>query len=315
MIASVASPTSVKFEPSALPAPLQKIGELEIRFRRDEPLFIGQQTGPSEGFASLDDAMAGAAGLVREQGGTFAVTHQGDRFQANELLQPVWAKGRFREDMFATSRAQIEVLDTSPTKPKFGFYKNTSDRYGTTQTPRTGSVNIDAASGVKAIVGADWALVDGTLQSVTAVRPKPPVDPKPPIDPKPPVDPPNPGSGSMVQDVTEGLRLAKESARIIGTVPVDDKGDESTKASRIKAYKTNMAAQERLEQQFGTNDASALSTLRSADASLEDANWQLAKKPSPDGRFNGVDVPGALADTQHAVDLLEGLLGDLTASK
>ena len=52
--------------------------------------------------------------------------------------------------------------------------------------------------------------------------------------------------------------------------------------------------------------------LSAADASLEDANWQLAKKPSPDGRFNGVDVPGAVSDTQHAVELLNGLLTSLT---
>ena len=47
-----------------------------------------------------------------------------------------------------------------------------------------------------------------------------------------------------------------------------------------------------------------------ADAQLEDANWQLAKKPSPDGRFNGVDIPGAMRDTEAAL----ATLGELSCS-
>jgi hypothetical protein len=119
---------------------------------------------------------------------------------------------------------------------------------------------------------------------------------------------------ALVQDVTEAVRLATESARIITTVSPTDKGEETSKDTRIKAYKTNLAAQSRLEKQFNinSNPANVVSTLRTADASLEDANWQLAKKPSPDGRFNGVDQPGALRDTQKAVDLLNGLLTSLT---
>jgi hypothetical protein len=68
-----------------------------------------------------------------------------------------------------------------------------------------------------------------------------------------------------------------------------------------------MDAQQVLEQHFQGEDAAVTSALRTADAHLEDANWQLAKKPSPDGRFNGVDIPGALRDSQAAVDLLDQL--------
>ncbi len=317
MIASPA-PTAVRTATTNLPGASQQIGKLEIRFKRDEPLYLGSRTGTS--FTSLDDALAGAAGLSQQHGGAFAVTRNGDAFSANELLQPVWTKRFVREDAFGTDRAQIEALNSGG-KPEFGFFKYRNDEYGRSDIRRTGGIKLDAKSGVEAIVGGDWALVGGQLRDVQAVRPKPPVDPRPPVDPKPPVDPrppvdPNPGtSRTLVEDVTEGLRLATEAARIIGTVSPTDKGDESSKDVRIKAYKTNLAAQSRLEKQMQGNSQDVISVLRSADASLEDANWQLAKKPSPDGRFNGVDVPGALRDTQKAVGLLDGLLDKLVAGR
>ena len=68
-------------------------------------------------------------------------------------------------------------------------------------------------------------------------------------------------------------------------------------------------SQKRLEKQLAeTNPEAVVSELRKADAYLEDANWQLAKKPSPDGRFNGVDVPGAMRDTEAALDALSGVV-------
>ena len=102
--------------------------------------------------------------------------------------------------------------------------------------------------------------------------------------------------------------LIGQSIDRINTVPVTDKGDASTKDARIAAYNLNMQAQKALEGHFTGESSSVTSTLRTADAHLEDANWQLAKKPSPDGRFNGVDVPGALRDSQAAVDALNALL-------
>ena len=103
-------------------------------------------------------------------------------------------------------------------------------------------------------------------------------------------------------------RCAKASPKI-ETVPVDDHGDAATKDARIAAYKLNMNAQNVLENEFLRDDRSdtQVSELRRADAFLEDANWQLAKKPSPDGRFNGVDIPGALRDSRQAIDVLKQL--------
>ncbi|MCW2949181.1 MAG: hypothetical protein JWN41_194 [Thermoleophilia bacterium] len=143
--------------------------------------------------------------------------------------------------------------------------------------------------------------------------PEPTPDPSPAPSPGPSPTPAPPGgaSQSLVVDVTEAVRLAKKSADIITSLPQNDTGSDATKSDRIAAYKTNLASQSRIERQFDSGLASGVvSVLREADASLEDANWQLAKKPSPDGRFNGVDVPGALRDTTHAVDLLQHLLDE-----
>jgi hypothetical protein len=116
-------------------------------------------------------------------------------------------------------------------------------------------------------------------------------------------------SSTCVVDITEAARLATSASDLLATVPRDDIGSEATKDLRIRVYKTNMAAQSRIQKQFDANNpADVVSALRTADASLEDANWQLAKKPSPDGRFNGVDVPGAVRDTATGVELLDKLL-------
>jgi hypothetical protein len=125
--------------------------------------------------------------------------------------------------------------------------------------------------------------------------------PTPP--PLPPVTPPNPGSG-VHEDAARAVQLIQQSIEKIRTVPVNDKGDASTKDARIAAFNLNKEAQALLEPHFNGENASITSQLRSADASLEDANWQLAKKPSPDGRFNGVDIPGALRDSETAVGIL-----------
>lgn len=288
-------------------SPDHKIGSLTTRFHRDEPLTLGANVGPKLGIASFEDALSGAAGFAQQSdGAAFAVTSEQGAFMIKPVYQQVWARRGLREYSAGQAQAHVEITNVTATPPTVAFSKLRAHEQ---DARRSGHVRLDPSVGVAAIVGSDWALVDDTVRSVQATRPKQPTYPTKPVDP------PNPGGGasSMLLDVTEGLRLAKESARIIQTLPVDDTGSESTKDVRIKAYKTNLAAQARLEQQFGTSDAAALSTLRTADASLEDANWQLAKKPSPDGRFTGVDVPGALADTQRAVDLLDQLLGDLTA--
>jgi hypothetical protein len=125
--------------------------------------------------------------------------------------------------------------------------------------------------------------------------------------PNPP-QPPVPGTPSQLgTDAARAADLVRQSIDRIRTVPTDDRGSDSTKQARIDAYHLNLQAQEVLQGHFQGEDAAVTSQLRTADAHLEDANWQLAKKPSPDGRFNGVDIPGALRDSQAAVDLLDQL--------
>jgi hypothetical protein len=122
---------------------------------------------------------------------------------------------------------------------------------------------------------------------------------------------PSPGvSSTLVVDLTEASRLAARAVEMISILPAGDTGSETTKDLRLRIYSTNMAAQSRLERQFDVsgNDSSVLSALRQADAYLEDSNWQLALKPSPDGRFTGVDVPGALRDASEGARIIADLL-------
>jgi hypothetical protein len=128
-----------------------------------------------------------------------------------------------------------------------------------------------------------------------------------PPPPLPPVTPPNGGLAPVSSDAKAAAALVRQSIERIRTVPTSDKGDASTKDARIAAYNLNMDAQKLLEQHFQYPDAAVTSQLHDADARLEDANWQLAKKPSPDGRFTGVDIPGALRDSEAAAAILEQL--------
>ncbi|MBC7460062.1 MAG: hypothetical protein H7287_01735 [Thermoleophilia bacterium] len=121
-----------------------------------------------------------------------------------------------------------------------------------------------------------------------------------------------PGSGgtsAVRSDVTRSLSSLQESLNILGSIPVDDRGSESTKQARLSAFHSNRAAQDLLEGHFNDRDQQLTSTLHAADASLEDAAWQMARKSSPDGRFNGVDIRGAIEATQAAVALLNQVLG------
>lgn len=159
-----------------------------------------------------------------------------------------------------------------------------------------------------------WAdALDSTIATVQEAAnrlydagPTPPVTP-----PVPPVTPPHPGSGQVVRDTAEAAKLVRRSLETIRSLPTDDTGTSSTKDARIAAYNLNMDAQKLIEPHFEGGDEFVTSQLRSADASLEDANWQLARKPSPDGRFNGVDIPGAQRDTDAAAVTLEKLVAAL----
>ncbi len=309
MMVSAATPAIAPQSTEALPPQVRQIGELKAGRFRSEPIYLGPNVTPKDGFSSLDDALSGAAALSVRSGGAYAITRDGDAFQASEVHQPVWRKGFFRHNAFGTDHTQMAPFQNGR-EPKYNFHTYNRDPYshrGHDFQPRQGTLTLDASAGVEAIVGSDWALVGGQLRDV-----KPGTLPTDPTDPTDPVDPPT--GGTLVADVTEAVRLAGESARIIQALPEGDTGTDATKADRIAAYKSNLAAQAELERHFSSDDANLVSTLRAADASLEDANWQLAKKPSPDGRFNGVDIPGALADTQHAIELLQDVLADQGAA-
>jgi hypothetical protein len=127
-----------------------------------------------------------------------------------------------------------------------------------------------------------------------------------PVPPVPPVQPPNGGSG-VADAARAASELVQQSLGIIQRLPQSDRGSDATKQGRLDAFHLNEQAQHAIEPLFSTADAATVSQLRSADANLEDAAWQLAKKPSPDGRFNGVDLPGAASSTQAALDVLDQL--------
>ena len=122
-------------------------------------------------------------------------------------------------------------------------------------------------------------------------------------------DAPTPGTGGVTDAARAARDLVSRSLDVIRSLPRDDRGSSATKQARLDAFGFNKRAQELLEPHLGTPDARVESQLRTADAHLEDAAWQLAKKPSPDGRFTGVDVPGAIRDTEAALDVL----GELAA--
>lgn len=148
----------------------------------------------------------------------------------------------------------------------------------------------------------DTAIANATAAAALIAPPVPPATPPAKEPTKPTLDP------QVALDVDKAFALVQRSIEKIRTVPVTDKGDAATKDARIAAYNLNLEAQRMLEAHFGATDAGFGSALRGADAQLEDANWQLARKPSPDGRFDGVDIPGALRDSQAAADTLVKLV-------
>ena len=296
---------------SALPN--QRVGTIERSWRQDEPVLLSQRpAGPEAPFATLDDAITGAAYMSRtgkhaeqeswqNSAGVFAITRDGDAFRAQRLLVPEWKSswGVDRQVDTALLRAEGPVArDATGVDLTFETVRETS--YGSERRrDATGTLRLDPAFGAVAIVGEDWAFVDGQLRPVEGRDPFPP----------PPPPPPPPPLGGVLKGAVDKLQ---ESIALIETVPITDTGDAATKQARIGAYDLNMAAQGIVEDVFLRDDVAddVVSTLRTADAFMEDANWQLAKKPSPDGRFNGVDIPGALRDSRAALELLQ----DVTAA-
>jgi hypothetical protein len=294
-----------------------KIGRMDRPWRQDEPIHqSSRQVGPEQPFATLDDAIAGTAymastgklrdDLHEQSSGTFAIHQDGDAFRAVQLLVPVWERSLGNErivDYAAMRSERPDVTDRGELTLTFETNRRT-DWGSTSRTDAQGTMKLDASGATVAIVGSNWAFVGGKLGSVEAADPFPPPPPPPPPPPAPPIGP----------VIATAVDLINQSIELIETVPVTDTGDAATKDARIGAYKLNMSAQNVLEEAFldPSRDAGIVSALRHADAQLEDANWQLAKKPSPDGRFNGVDIPGALRDSRAAIDVLEQLATSVT---
>ncbi len=164
--------------------------------------------------------------------------------------------------------------------------------------------NTSLSHGWASALDSTISVVQEAANRLYGTGPTPPITP--PVPPHPGgTRPPQPGGSDVVRDAGRAAQLVRRSLETIRSLPTDDTGTSSTKDARIAAYNLNMDAQKLIEPHFNSGDEFVTSQLRTADAHLEDANWQLAKKPSPDGRFNGVDIPGAQRDADRAVQILE----------
>jgi hypothetical protein len=125
-------------------------------------------------------------------------------------------------------------------------------------------------------------------------------------------------SGRALDDIgTAGRRVDEAIERIQSLIaqhgegPFDEATMAATKDARIGVKNVSLEAQARIQPYIADGagtEPSVFSKLKQADANLEDSNWQLAKKPSPDGRFNGLDLKGSLGDAVRAQTLLRELV-------
>jgi len=153
---------------------------------------------------------------------------------------------------------------------------------------------------------------DPTPAPAPAPAPTPTPTPAPGPAPAPtPTPAPAPGRDPvLVRDVQAAIKLLGTSVGSLVSIPNDAAEAAQWLPTRKSARQDNLDAQKLLEDQFlkPSTPKDVVSTLRRADATLEDVTWQIVGKPSPDGRFNGVDLPGAISDTRAAVALLEQLV-------
>ena len=118
----------------------------------------------------------------------------------------------------------------------------------------------------------------------------------------------------VLDDVSVAATRADEAAGKIrsliaqyGEGSLDDAAEVGSKDARISAFRVNKDGQGRLTKYVDEPslvEPEVSSLINQADARLEDAGWQMARKPSPDGRFNGIDLPGSLRDSRDAIDIL-----------
>jgi hypothetical protein len=124
-------------------------------------------------------------------------------------------------------------------------------------------------------------------------------------------------SAALVEDVAVAIgRVSDTTARVDqliaehGAEPVTGTLLDETKDARLGAKHLNEEAQGRLQSHFDDADLQPAieSRLHLADGALEDSNWQLAKNPSPDGRFAGLDLAGSRNSLQSAMAVLSELV-------
>ncbi len=115
--------------------------------------------------------------------------------------------------------------------------------------------------------------------------------------------------GVAIARVDETIGRIEQLIANHGTDAMDDAALATSKDARLGVRDVNLEAQARVQPHMGDSSlhASITSRLKNADATLEDVNWQVAKKPSPDGRFNGVDLSGAARDARAASSILSEL--------
>jgi hypothetical protein len=112
--------------------------------------------------------------------------------------------------------------------------------------------------------------------------------------------------GVAISRVDETAGRIEQLIAAHGTGTMDDAVLAASKDARLGVRNVNLEAQARIQPHMEDSSlhASITSRLTNADATLEDVNWQVAKSPSPDGRFNGVDLNGALRDARAASSIL-----------
>lgn len=269
------------------------IGKVDVRMERDTPLFAGNQEGAPNGYGTLTDAYKASsrlsldhsnAGLLIVSAGTGA----DQRFFSYALQQPLWTKHELYEGVTSLATARFDQYPLSDGKLKFTSY----DDYNQHSDDPIGKF-VPSVPNFAAIVSGTLAITPAGASVV-----------------EPAAAPPD---SALIAGLTEADRLLDKDLKILKTIPADKATDGAYTPVRKQVYDTNMAAQQQLEQQFQRPgiDPDAVSHMRRADANLEDANWQVVPKVSPDGRFHGIDIPGAIASTTEAKQIVSSYLADL----
>lgn len=208
----------------------------------------------------------------------------------------------------------FEVRDIAASGGQLGANYRNNQTFGSGWGQLLDSTLETVRSATNALLSAPGPIPGQPFPPAPQPSPQPPYPTPPtpqPTHPTPPAPPVGGGNvPNLIPDVQRAAGLVQKSLDLILKVPAERGADESTKPLRKEAYDMNRAAQAVLEPLFEKTSGFTHQNLRAADASLEDVTWQLIGKPSPDGRFNGVDINGAIDNTRQAVALLAQVTGN-----